>query len=248
MFSAPLSRARGASARCALALAPRPLAAVLPIAPPLPAVTPAAAVPRLVRFPAGGLPFSTSRPPTPPPTPSGGGDVADPDVLHMLTTISKWSRTASGHMRKRYEFRDARTAERFLNQAQDAFLRVPGWGGVSGGGGGGGGDGGGSAAAGATSVASEAPHMHREGGIVVLVVGGPRAAAVAAGAGAGGTSAGAGAPAPSTHAPSSSPSPSSPPSHPHASHHTRAVMQRELDLALAADDVAAELQLGGRWN
>ncbi len=111
------------------------------------------------------------------------GAPADAGALRMLTSFGKWAapgddagRTA-GVLVKTYEFRDARTAGRFVAQARDAF-----------------------AAAGARAPAVALSH---DGGARVV-------AAVGAGA--------------------------------------AAVSQAHVDAAMAADDVAAELQLGGRWN
>lgn len=105
---------------------------------------------------------------------------ADPFMLSMLTSRAKWSTNEQGKLTKQFEFRDERTANRFLDQYKDVLLRT-----------------------------SATLPFERAGSAVRVTI-----------------------------SSSAGPGTSS----------TSAISQPELQLAMAADDVAAELQLGGRWN
>jgi hypothetical protein len=138
------------------------------------------------RAPAASFAAAAAAAPLPPPLLRA----ADEGTLRMMTSYSKWRVAASGHLQKEYEFRDVRTAERFIAQAADALLPY--------------------------HLPAPLP-MARAGpaspvlALTIDVDGGKGAPQAAGG----------------------------PP---------RVITQRELDVALVVDDVAAELQLAGRWN
>ncbi len=147
---------------------------------------------------------------------------ADPSTLALLTSYSKWQLLpTTGRLAKTFEFRDAATAGRFMAQARDALARL---------------------------CASECPltPQQTDASAPALATGAGAAAAAAAASSSSSAPAGKGTGASGPHrvdfvvalrGVSDS-----------ESGRAGGITQRELDVALAVDDVAAELQLGGRWN